>query len=216
MNGARVSRIRSRGFTLVELLVALTITALVAGLLTNSLSFSLGTAETVEARILDMESFHQAQRAFRRQVQLALPVETTDDIDDVRMEFAANAAQLDFIAPMPGLVLGGLPHRVSMRIDEQSGTLIMAYIPHIADSRSSGAVLEPREHVLLEGISDASFSYLDTLSLNSTAWVDEWRHTSRLPDLVRLRVTFDGQVDESPAELIVAIKAPLPVHLGDL
>lgn len=216
MNRVIKTPVRSRGFTLVELLVALTISAMVAGLLANSMSFSLGTADTVQARILDVESFHQAQRAFRRQVQLALPVTMVDDEDFERVDFAAGAAQLDFVAPMPGLVLGGLLHRVSMRVDRQSGTLVMAYVPHIADSQSSAIVFESREHILLEGISDANFSYLDTLSLNSSAWVDEWRHAGRLPDLVRLRVTFDSQVDESPAELIVAIKAPIPVHLGDL
>ncbi len=211
--GTRIS-LRNDGFTLVELLVALTIMAMVAGLLGNSMSFSLGTTETVESNIADVESLHQAQRAFRRLVQLARPIVNDDSPEELRLDFAASATRLDFIAPLPGLVMGGLLHRVSMRIDVPGGRVTMVYRPYLDDSQDGDNAFGIDEVTLVEGFSDATFSYLDTLSANAVPWVDEWRHPDRLPDLVRLSLHYDDQARTAPAELIVAIKATVPNRLG--
>jgi general secretion pathway protein J len=204
----------SSGFTLVELLIALTIIALIAGLMTNSMGFSLATAETVEQRILDVESLHAAQRAFRRQVQLARPVILESEAEGARIEFAATATQLDFIAPVPGLTMGGLLHSISMRIDESNGQLLMVFAPYLDDSRDGEEVFAASEVVLFEDFERAEFSYLDTLRIGSNNWLREWRDAGRLPDLVRLRIEFGEQGDEV-TEIIVAIKSTLPSGKGD-
>jgi prepilin-type N-terminal cleavage/methylation domain-containing protein len=206
---------RYRGFTLVELLVALTIVALIAGLLTSSMGFSLNTAETVEARILDNESLHAAQRAFRRQVQLARPVVVESGSEDVRLAFAASASQLDFVAPLPGLTLGGLLHHISMRFDADSGQLLMEFVPYLDDSRDGEDAFAVHQAVLIDGLENAEFSYLDTLGAASGTWLPEWRDAGRLPDLVRLSLSFDEQGNDGDIEFIVAVKATLPLRTGD-
>lgn len=211
---------RNSGFTLVELLVALTILAMIAGLLTNSMGFSLKTSEAVEARILAVESFHQAQRAFRRQVQLAQPIVTLQGEEPQPLDFLAAAGQLDFIAPLPGLAAGGALYRISLRIDDgrsvadPGARLVMTYSLYLDGAWNKEPETAVREVVLLDGFSRAGFSYLDTLSPNGEPWVDDWRHQDRLPDLVRLSIELDADAAVDATELIVAIKAPLPVHLG--
>jgi len=203
-----------RGFTLVEMLVALTIMAMIAGLLTNSMSFSLDTAETVEAKILELESFHQAQRAFRRQVQLAMPIASARGEEQQPLEFAASASQLDFVAPLPGLAAGGALYRIALQIED--GHLIMSYSLYLDTAWHQGQEPDVRQVVLMDGFSRANFSYLGTIGANSGTWLDSWRFSDRLPDLVRLSIKADSNATDESTDLIVAIKTPLPVRQGEV
>lgn len=208
--------IRGRGFTLVELLVALTIMAIIAGLLSSSMRFSLGAAEKVETRIESIESLHQSQRAFRRQVQLALPVPRVGDDEPLALDFAASASRLEFIAPLPGLDTGGMLYRISLRIEDarrneaDEARVIMSYGLYLDGSRDRRQDLQTREVILIDGLSDASFSYLDTIRPNGGAWMDDWQFQERLPDLVRLTVSLEGEEAADAMNLVVAIKATLP------
>ena len=200
------------------MLVALTIMAMIAGLLTNSMSFSLNTAETVEARILELESFHQAQRAFRRQVQLAMPVASVRGEEQQPLEFSASANQLDFVAPLPGLAAGGTLYRIALHIeddrnfDEQGGRLIMSYSLYLDTAWHQGQEPDVRQVVLMDGFSRADFSYLGTIGTNKGTWLDNWHFPDRLPDLVRLSIKSDSNATDESMDLIVAIKTPLPVR----
>ena len=211
---------QSRGFTLVELLVALTIMAIIAGLLGTSLRFSLGTADRVESRIATVESLHQSQRAFRRQVQLALPIWQSDDEAGQALDYYAGATVFEFVAPLPGLDTGGMLYRIALRIEDDhlidggQGRLIMAYRLYLDGSQGHGRIEEAREVVLMDGFSRASFSYRDTLRPRDGRWMEEWPHAERLPDLVRLTLIPDSGDDRDELNLIVAIKATLPTQGG--
>jgi general secretion pathway protein J len=208
------------GFTLVELLVALTIMGMVSGLLMNSISFSMKTVDAVESRIADIESFHQSQRALRRQIQLAQPILDRDSENPRQLDFGAKVNQLEFIAPLPGLGNGGGLYRISLRIENDFGTeayggrLTMNYRMHVDSLRHAGNDFETNEVVLLENFSHASFSYFDTLSAIGGNWASDWQHADRLPDLVRLHVVFDDDAVDDAFDLIVAIRATAPAGLN--
>ncbi len=210
-----------RGFTLVELLVALTIMAVVAGLLTNSMQFSLKTVDAVESSIATSVSTHQAQRALKRQLQQALPIRRTDSDGGEKLEFAATRKEVQFVAPLPGLASGGGLYRISLRVEDatmlgsDSGKLLMTYRSFMEDSEFNRNSEEPREVVLLEGFSDAEFSFLDSLRRTASSdWAHEWRHDDRLPDLVRLHIDFNNALDDDDLDLILAIKATSPAGYG--
>jgi prepilin-type N-terminal cleavage/methylation domain-containing protein len=215
-----INKDTSRGFTLVELLVAMTIMAMIAGLLSNSMRFGLRTADAVESKMSEIESFHQSQRAFRRQVQLAQPIPRLDGESGDELDFVAKAEQLEFIAPLPGLATGGGLYRISLqieddpRLDGSDGRLMMRYRMYLDGSDDKARDIPEGEVVLLQGFSNAQFSFGDTLRPNNGQWANEWRQRERLPDIVRLSINFGGNPDNEALDLIVAIKAPLPVRLG--
>jgi len=209
-----------RGFTLVELLVALTIMAVVLGLLTNSMQFSLKTTDAVESSIASAASLHQGQRALKRQLQMAVPVRKAGSDDEDTLEFAAASKELEFVAPLPGLTTGGGLYRITIRVEDDvrlgggDGRLLMTYRSFVEESEFSRNVEESPELVLLQGFSDAEFSYLDTHQARATDWTTDWRHADRLPDLVRLRVDFSDNLDDDFLDLIVAIKTTSPTGYG--
>lgn len=219
MKGEGNRRLLSRGFTLVELLVALTIMAMVAGILANSMSFGLGTTEKVEASIDHSESLQQVQRAVRRLVQQARPVIVNPGIEPQVLEFQATSRQLDFVAPLPGIGSGGLLYHVSLQFDDadpDSHRLVMRYMPYLPGVQRQGVDQQIHEYLLLDGFSFANFSYLDALNRNGEDWADEWRNPGRLPDLVRLSIGFGNEGVSDPVDVIVSIRSPFPNSPGVL
>jgi len=209
-----------RGFTLVELLVALTIMAVVLGLLTNSMRFSLKTADVVESNISAIASMHQVQRALRRQLQMAVPVRRAGIDYGDELEFAATQKEMQFVAPLPGLAAGGGLYRITLRVEDDAmlggngGKLIMTFRSSLEGPEQQQSSRESKEIVLLAGFSDAGFSYLDTRQVTPSEWTNDWQHGDRLPDLVRLRVDYAGIADDEALDLVVAIKATSPAGYG--
>ena len=203
----------SRGFTLVELLVALTIMAIVMGLLMNSIRFSTKTADAVESKISTIESFHQSQRALKRQLQLATPVLNTDSEAPNVLDFTAKSTQLDFVAPVPGASIGAGLFRVTLRIEDDArvgghgGRLIMSYRPYVDAFAHAANKMDSNEVVLLDNFSYARFSFFDAQRLNNNHWSNTWQLGERMPDLVRLRVDLGSEAEREVFDLVVAFKA---------
>jgi general secretion pathway protein J len=210
----------SGGFTLVELLVALTIMGLVSGLLLNSIQFSLHTVDSVESQLDAVESMHQSQRALRRQLSLARPVLMRDSEDSRRLEFSADLKQVDFIAPVPGLAAGGGLYRVSLRVEDDprpdgmDGRLVMSYQMYLDRFQRSTYSTDRREVVLLDHFSRAQFNFLDTMRPGGGDWSSDWPHNDRLPGLIRLSIDVADGAPPGAGDLIVEIKSTMPSGLG--
>ena len=65
---------RSAGFTLIELVIALALMALIASLLFGSLSMAARTWDGGEAKAGDVSSMRQAQAFLREQIEAELPL----------------------------------------------------------------------------------------------------------------------------------------------
>jgi len=209
------------------MLVALTLTAVVLGMMTNSLRFSTKTVDVGESRIGDAAAFHQLQRALRRQLQATLPVRVIDhqdvgEFEEVTaLDFSASSTELEYIAPLPGLASGPGPYRILLRIenglnlDGRGGRLLMSYEPLRGDPGVGDA--DSVERVLLENFAEAQFNFLDTRQVAAADWESNWRHSDRLPDLVKLNIRFDDvALPNDDFEIIIALKATSPVRFGAL
>ncbi|MDH4109085.1 MAG: type II secretion system GspH family protein [Gammaproteobacteria bacterium] len=201
-----------RGFTLIELLVALSILGIVLGLISKSLSFSATAANSVETSVGLAEEGYLVQAALRRQIQLAQALRVPDEYESDRIDFAAGADSIEFVAPMPGP--GGIDglYRIELRVesdpsfDGDGGRLLMRYARHLPGAAARVAAADLAERVVLQGFHAAEFSYLD-FAAPRPDWTGQWQNASKLPEFVRLRVTWpDGSGREFP-DLVVAVKA---------
>jgi len=179
------------GFTLVEVLVAITLLALLMALLAGGLRLG--------ARVWEREGIQGAQAAemqiihdfLRRLLQQTYPSQASGK---THLVFDGKGNALSFVAPLPSHVgYGGFYNvKIFIKSGPTNRQLVLRYIlrhPDIIPSTVSGAV--SGETVLLNDIEDLEIRYFGpTLDSGPQTWHAEWLNKNRLPDLIQLNVRF--------------------------
>lgn len=187
-----------RGFTLVEILIAVTLLALLVAMAYGALRTAIRAARSGEALIERTDDMRVAQEFLRRQLShaMSLPFERLEDTGENRV-FIAERDSLRFVAPMPGHLARGGPHVQWLSFtDGREGTRLEfdhaqlnGYDP---DDPKRGNEREPV--VLLEGIRSGHFEFR-ALEEDGTLgeWESDWEDPQRLPLLVRLVIEYDEE-----------------------
>lgn len=188
------------GFTLLELLVAMTLLGLLALLLSGGLGFGTRAWERGEAAAASAEELRLVQGFLRRTIGEAYPHYVTED-GGGRVDFEGQARELRFLAPLPAALGPGARSRIKLRLEEREGELqlVAALRPELAPEGVPAV-----EEVLLRRVRSLDFAYFGSQRPDSAPrWNDEWREQVEMPKLVRVRVAFADGRREWP-ELVVA------------
>ena len=167
------------GFTLLELLVAVTVFGTVLALLTQGVQFGLrATRLQAEAhgRNGDLAA---VDRALRRMVALADPGTYPEPAT-----LHGTAQRLSFATELP-LRGDGQMQRADVTLSAEAGRLLLRWVPH-RHAELYGGAPEVQEAVLLDGVERLELAYWA-----SGAWVSAW-NADKLPALVRIRLVFPG------------------------
>jgi general secretion pathway protein J len=207
-------RTSQAGFTLVELLVAMALLALLSALLLGGLRMSraaVARGEIATERLLRAEL---GLAVLRRQLEQAdpLPLDTTTE---PRIAFAGDGQSVVFVAP-PGayLALGGEEITwLAIEPGTDGARIVLRYRPLDRAADVWPPTLDPRDMktvVLLDGAARAEFSYFGRPSpVTDMQWQTAWRDAAMLPTLIRLSVA-------AWPDLIVTPRIGRPVGTGFL
>jgi general secretion pathway protein J len=193
-----------RGFTLVEMLVALTIFALLAAAGVGLLRSSVDTQEAVGGRLAELAASERLRLLLASDLSQAVDRQGRDPSGARRPAFAGSGSALELVRAgwtdvqgMPAL------QRVTWRVD--AGALV----------RSGTASLDgpPQEPAapLLTGVRQATFRFRAA----DGSWREAWSPAATeapLPAAVELSVQRDG---EAPLRIVMALppsEAPAPVQ----
>ena len=203
---------RQRGFTLIEILIAMTLLGLLMVMLFGGLGLGTRAWEASYVRSADLARLEAVQGFIRRALTGAYPLLGTNDDDAKRkVTFTGGAEAVEFTALMPAhFGVGGFYIITLAAEDGVDGARLVfrrqLYRSGDEEPSPPAPAGDPeKEKVLLDGISKAEFSYFGATDIDETpAWRDEWQDQKTLPDLVRLSVTFaDGDKSSWP-DLVVA------------
>ena len=203
---------RSRGISLVEMLIALVILGMMAALSLGGLRLGVRTWETVGQRV-GTESRERIVRTFLRgALSQAMAVHGTRRDGGVapHLLFEGDEDKLSMIAPLADhLGLGGaqwIELSVEDAEDFETGRrLVLARVPFDRQGADAAEPGEMERHVLLEGLSAVRFSYLRISEGGAREWVGEWADEPFLPALVRLSVERQGSAPPWPP-LVVPLR----------
>jgi general secretion pathway protein J len=188
---------RAAGFTLLEVLAALVLLALLlvgvySGIRTATHSVRSGTAA-----IEQLDQVRSAQQFLRRELAQSLtqPISHTDQGEPIY--FVGTAHEMRYVAPLPGYLgkLGPQLQRLQLVDDGHDGLrleLSLVLLP--PDGKAPQPLGEPQ--VLLEHIKEGSFSYrgIDGQG-RAVPWATAWADGRLLPQLARIKLRSQEGAD---------------------
>jgi general secretion pathway protein J len=188
-----------KGFTLVELLVALTLLGLISVVLFGGLRFGTRAWEAGDRRAAQLAQVQAVQALLRRRIAQALPPGLgAAAAVEKRAVFAGETDVLQFFAAVPSRTsVGGIYAFDLAAIEDDSGVrLELTWRLRRADDEADDtpeAGLGGRR-VLIDGLAAAQFRYFGAPEPGQTAdWRDNWDGNAGLPELVAIEAEFpDG------------------------
>jgi general secretion pathway protein J len=184
---------RAAGFTLVELLIALSLLALMSGLLYGTLSLSATSWDRGEAKATQAGDMRLTEEFLRQSLTAQHPLRL-HKVADQPLYFQGTRDSLAFAGVMPGRAGGGIYYfRLAVKsYDDKSRLTLARVIPDYAATTLpdfSGA----DESVLAEGIAGVTFGYFgrdpDSDPANPATCRDHWDDPQTLPLMIRVDVT---------------------------
>jgi general secretion pathway protein J len=226
-----LSRTRSRqnllreqqGFTLLEVLVAVVIMAVILTTAFGALRLGGRSWEAGITRTSDNETFRTVADLLRRQVSQTIPMRWPDENTTAnrkqKIAFQGAPDQLRFVAPAPrqyraaGLFEYGLAARRQQRGDI---SLVLSYVPFDPDNKDFQIPSRNQQMALVEGLQNVSFEYYGSPAITAarartntepSRWYQRWSNDAqRFPNLVRIRLQPNEQQSPWP-DLYLALPA---------
>jgi len=184
----KIYEVRHRGFTLIEVLVALALMAMIATILTTSLQICGHVWQRVTRAAANADEIAQAQEFLRRHLSTIYPYERI--AADISMpEFlVSDGRSIEFSSAAPGFASDG-PWRYQLRLSPDTHELEVR--SRRDDPGGAGRNSEPWEsETLLTRIESFAVEFWLKPDNTPGRWADRWTDSASLPHLIRIDVTF--------------------------
>ena len=184
---------RARGFTLIELMLALVLMAGISSILYGSLALAARSWDGGEAKADQVSDMRATLTYLRTQLSEQYP-QRMWKTPEVQLLFAGERDEMRYAAVLPERVAGGGVYyfRLAvMRVGDKSRLVQERLIP------DPSALQEPEfrdaeRSVLADDIAELKVSYFgrdaNAAELDAPTWRDRWDDRQRLPLLVRIDV----------------------------
>ncbi|WP_116475454.1 prepilin-type N-terminal cleavage/methylation domain-containing protein [Zobellella maritima] len=213
---------KPRGFTLLELMVALMLLTLLAGLIFSGFRLASRTWETVNTHSVTISEGVQVQHFLRRQLEQAISMDIWDPADNQLLSFQGTESELIFLAPLPQQLLTSRPsasvaqnawfYLALDETDPQRPLLQLKTQPFgqneneqsvdwallQSDFRTQG-LIAPLLTLSVDGL---TLSYRAKETDTPPDWQQEWLNEDRLPELILLQMEDDREQGVWPALMV--------------
>lgn len=186
----------NRGFTLVELLLALTLMSMLLALAYGGLRASTRAADKGQSILEDSSRIRMAHQFVRKQVNQMAPLGFMEgDTPDQRVVFEGDAQRIRFVASMPGYLGFGGPQVQELEIvaGDNGKSLVLSHA--LLQNFEEADLYERDPIILMDKIQSAEFSFLGLDETGAvSAWASQWETTGILPRAVSLELEFTEDV----------------------
>ncbi len=182
----------SRGFTLLELVVALLLLALMSAVLYGSLSLSANSWDRGAAKAEQASDMRLTEEYLRQALSAQHPL-LFHKVADQPLYFLGTRDSLSFAAALPGRAGGGMYYfRVALTPADETKRLTLARLIPDYGATALPEFADADKSVLADGIAEVRFGYFgrdpDVNAASTPTWRDRWDDPHVLPMLIRMEV----------------------------
>ena len=183
----------ARGFTLLELTVALILLAMMAAVMFGSLSFAGRSWDGGEAKAAQVSEMRQTEEFLRAQLASEFPLRARKMVD-IPLLFAGQSDEIRYAAALPSRVAeGGIYYfRLAIMRDGDRSRLVQERVIPETDAAHEPEFRDAERSVLAEGIAELKIGYFGrdpgAAEVDAPTWRDRGEDKHRLPLLVRIDV----------------------------
>ena len=207
---------RARGFSLIEMLVAVGLLAAGLALAFGIVQGSLRAAASAERVAAHSDRLRTAQGFLRRQIAAALPqaIDPEAGFEEVRL-LRLSGDRVEFVGEMPGYLGRGGAYLQVFRLQPGARGTALLFEHRMMTAEGPLRAERPPE-VLIDGLVDARFSARAFGPDGKPEdWADRWDRLGQLPSQVRLTARFDERRHRFP-DLVVPLRYSLSGATGQL
>ena len=184
------------GFTLIEVIIAMTILSLILVLLFSTIFTANKSWRITEQKISQNDELRLVGHFIRRQISQNIPLMWIDQKDQ-KLIFEGKDNELNFTSTLPAHRGGGGVQLITLKVNQTDELHHLdLYYRHASPDDSPFDKMDDIETVtLLENIKNIEFSYFGQEKIDEDpVWRDEWQNNELLPMLISLKI---HTIDES-------------------
>jgi general secretion pathway protein J len=182
-----------KGFTLIEVLIAMTLLGIMVVLLFSSLKICADSWEKGESKIADVNEVAVVYNFFQRHLSTTLPLWNDLSDEEKTFTFQGKAQSLQFISAFPASAGKSGLQLFSLYVQEEDNEQIIkvALSPLVPGAR--GEEQHREEVTLIKHVSNVTLAYFGAEDgVKEGVWADEWLEKSVLPRLVKVNIKLDN------------------------
>jgi general secretion pathway protein J len=197
----RFDRFGQKGFTLLELLISITLLGLIVLITAGALRAGYRSTESGQNKIEALERFRTSLNIVESQVQSAFIIKktgTTLDLDFFQLKGEKTKLQFRSVYSLWGGTRGAVLVTYEVRNAVSGGKALYVSETPIAIPDAA------REVKLIDSARDIFFEYFSKGPTDEKgSWVEEWTDKENIPNRIRLTIDRDGKV----LPLIIPVRA---------
>ena len=185
----------AQGFTLMEVLIAMTLLSIMVVLLFGSLRICAQSWEQGEKKISEVNEVAVVYQFFKRRLAEAEPLWNDFSADEASFSFQGKAQSLEFVSTLAASAGRSGKQLFSIQMQEEDREKIIKVMMKPFFPLAEGQQWQEEEAVLVGHVSDFTLAYFGRdAGSGQDSWQDEWLEKDTLPRLVKIRIELEDDI----------------------
>lgn len=192
---ALTPKIQYKGFTLIEVLIAMTLLGIMIVLLFTSLKICADSWEKGESKITDVNEVAVVYNFFQRHLSAATPLWNDFSGEDKTFSFQGKVRSLQFLSAFPASAGRSGLQLFSLQLQEEDNEQLVIVTITPFFPVTEGKEWHKEEVSLIKHVSDFKLAYFGSDDNgNEGVWLNEWLSRDVQPRLVKINIELENKI----------------------